>query len=87
MTRAALGAVVRNGTVVQPAPTFHTFRHSHASALIADGWDIDEVSARLGHANVATTQLIYVHAFDAARRSDDRRDRLAGLYADAHAAR
>ena len=35
VTRAALGAVVRNGTVVQPAPTFHTFRHSHASALIA----------------------------------------------------
>jgi integrase len=44
------------------------------------GWDIEEVSARLGHANVSTTQLIYVHAFDAARRSDDRRDRLGTLY-------
>ena len=85
--RAALKAVVRNGIVVQPAPTFHSFRHAHASALIAAGWDIEEVSARLGHANVTTTQLIYVHAFDAARRSDDRRNRLADLYADAHSGR
>jgi integrase len=73
---AGVGAVVRDGTVIQPAPTFHSLRHSHASALIAAGWDIEEVSARLGHANVSTTQLIYVHAFDAARRSD----RLAALY-------
>ena len=78
--RAALQAVERNGVVVQPAPTFHSLRHSHASALVAAGWDIEEVSARLGHANVATTQRIYVHAFDAARRSTDRRDRLAALY-------
>jgi hypothetical protein len=65
---------------VLPAPTFHDLRHSHASALIAAGWDIEEVSARLGHANVGTTQRIYVHAFDAARRSDDRRSRLTKLY-------
>ncbi len=71
----------QRGTVVQPAPTFHDLRHSHASALIAQGWDIEEVSARLGHASVATTQRIYVHAFDAARRSNDRRTRLAALYA------
>jgi integrase len=79
--RAELGAVKdRDGVIVQPAPTFHDLRHSHASALIAQGWDIEEVSARLGHASVATTQEIYVHAFDAARRSDDRRARLASLY-------
>jgi integrase len=81
--RAELEAVRdRHGTLVQPAPTFHDLRHSHASALIAQGWDIEEVSARLGHASVATTQRIYVHAFDAARRSSDRRDRLARLYRD-----
>jgi integrase len=79
--RAGLGAVEdRHGAVVLPAPTFHDLRHSHASALIAHGWDIEEVSARLGHANVGTTQRIYVHAFDAARRSDDRRTRLTTLY-------
>jgi integrase len=60
--------------------TFHSLRHSHASALIAAGWDIAEVSARLGHSSVATTQRIYVHQFDAAGRSDHRRDRLARLY-------
>jgi integrase len=79
--RADLEAVRdANGDVVTPAPTFHALRHSHASALIAQGWDIEEVSARLGHASVATTQRIYVHQFDAARRSPERRARLAKLY-------
>jgi integrase len=82
--RADMGAVEdRHGAIVQPAPTFHDLRHSHASALIAQGWDIEEVSARLGHSSVATTQRIYVHAFDAARRSDDRRARLTKLYGSA----
>ena len=78
--RAGLQAVERNGVTIEPAPTFHALRHSHASALIAAGWDIAEVSARLGHSSIATTQRIYVHQFDAARRSDDRRNRLAALY-------
>jgi integrase len=79
--RAGLGAVKdASGEVVTPAPTFHALRHSHASALIAQGWDIEEVSARLGHADVATTQRTYVHQFDAARRSPERRARLAKLY-------
>jgi integrase len=79
--RAGLEAVRdANGDVVTPAPTFHALRHSHASALIAQGWDIEEVSARLGHASVATTQRIYVHQFDAARRSPERRARLTKLY-------
>lgn len=66
--------------VVLPAPTFHDLRHSNASALIAQGWDLQEVSSRLGHADVGTTQRTYVHEFDAARRSGERRDRLAKLY-------
>jgi integrase len=78
--RAALEAVERDGQVVEHAPTFHNLRHSHGSALIAGGWDIEEVSARLGHANVATTMRAYVHEYEAARRSDDRRNRLAALY-------
>ena len=61
-------------------PTFHSLRHSHASRLIAAGWDIQEVSARLGHSDISTTQRIYIHEFDAAARSDDRRSRLASLY-------
>jgi integrase len=85
--RAGLDAITdERGAVVLPAPTFHDLRHSHASALIAAGWDIAEVSARLGHASIATTQRIYVHQFDAARRSGDRRDRLSALYGVSHAA-
>ena len=75
-----LGTIMSNGTIVLPAPTFHSLRHTHASALIAQGWDIEEVSARLGHADTAITQKIYVHAFDHARRSEDRRRRLGELY-------
>ena len=79
--RAGLDAVTRDEQVVEPAPTFHGFRYSHGSALIAAGWDIEEVSARLGHSDVGTTQRAYVHAYDAAKRSDSRRDRLTLMYA------
>lgn len=79
--RAELGAIKRDDVVIVPAPTFHDLRHSHASALIAAGWDIEEVSSRLGHADTAITQRTYVHAFDQARRSEDRRRRLTSLYA------
>ena len=79
--KAGLEAIERDGEVLEAAPTFHNLRHSHGSALIAAGWDIEEVSARLGHANVSTTARIYVHEYDAARRSQHRRDRLAAMYA------
>lgn len=78
--RAGLEAIERDGRIVEHAPTFHSLRHSHGSALIAAGWDIEEVSARLGHSDIATTQRVYVHAYNAARRSSQRRDRLAALY-------
>ncbi|MGH2861670.1 MAG: tyrosine-type recombinase/integrase [Solirubrobacteraceae bacterium] len=78
--RAGLGSIEQDGRVIESAPTFHCLRHSHASALIAAGWDIEEVSARLGHAHCGTTQKTYVHAFDAARRSAARRARLGSLY-------
>lgn len=80
-TRRKLGRdAVKSAVVIEPAPTFHALRHSHASQLIAAGWDIEEISSRLGHSSVEITMRIYVHQFDAARRSDDRRNRLAKLY-------
>ena len=79
--RAGLEAVERDGQVVEHAPTFHNLRHSHGSALIAAGWDIEEVSARLGYSDVGTTQRAYVDAYEAARRSQQRRHRLAQMYA------
>jgi integrase len=43
--------------------TFHTLRHSCASALIMGGAPITEVQHRLGHANPAITLQVYSHFF------------------------
>jgi integrase len=83
--RAGLEAVERDEEIVEPAPTAHDLRHTHASRLIAAGWDIEEVSARLGHSNTAITLATYTHAFDSAGRSADRRSRLAGMYGSVEA--
>jgi Phage integrase family len=74
------GAETRAGTVVKPALTMHSLRHSHGSALIAAGWDIEEVSARLGHRDTITTARAYVHAYESARRSSARTARLEAMY-------
>jgi integrase len=55
--------------------TFHTLRHSCASAMIASGAPITEVQHRLGHANPAITLLVYSHFF--AHTESDVADRLA----------
>lgn len=41
--------------------TLHSFRHTHAAVLIAQGVDILAVSRRLGHANVRITLELYGH--------------------------
>ena len=41
--------------------TLHSFRHSHATALIAQGVNILTVSRRLGHENVKITLDFYRH--------------------------
>jgi integrase len=43
--------------------TFHSLRHSCASAMIAAGAPITEIQHRLGHASPATTLRIYSHWF------------------------
>lgn len=78
--KAGLEAIERDGVVVLPAPSFHDLRHTHASALIAKNVDIEQVSARLGHASVAVTQAEYVHEYDKARRSPALRNQLAEMY-------
>jgi integrase len=47
-----------------PKVTFHSLRHSHASALIAADLDVVSISRRLGHASPALTLSIYSHLFE-----------------------
>lgn len=44
--------------------TPHCFRHTHATKLLEMGADIDMVSKRLGHSNVAVTSGVYSHVTD-----------------------
>ncbi len=60
------GNVVRDRKL--PAVSFHSLRHSHASALISAGVDIVSVSRRLGHGSPAVTLTVYAHRF---HKSDD----------------
>ena len=40
------------------------FRHTHATELVRNGWDVSYVQKRLGHLAVQTTLRTYVHLSD-----------------------
>lgn len=50
-----------------PCYGLYSFRHFHASILIANGIDIETVSAEMGHSNTTTTLNVYSHAIQEAR--------------------
>lgn len=70
LTRILEAAAKRAGV---PGITHHSFRHTHGSLLLDQGWTIPEVSERLGHANPAITAAVYSH------RMRDRRRELSFL--------
>jgi integrase len=63
---AGLEGVKVDDEWIVPPLTCHSLRHSHISALIAAGWDVQEVAERAGD-TVGTIMTEYSHQFDAAR--------------------
>lgn len=71
LVQRAVKAAVRKAGLTKRV-TSHTFRHSFATHLLADGYDIRTVQELLGHKDVRTT-MVYTHVRRSRRSQPGRR--------------
>lgn len=63
--------------ILKRAITPHCLRHTHTALLAENGIPLDEISARLGHADSSITRDVYMHVTK--RLEEQRRERLKSI--------